>query len=254
MRLENSFIQIPRIGEKTEQKLWKKGITHWDHVEDTSNISDAKKDRITSFVQKARQNLEVNNSYFFGEKMPSKESWRIYRNFQENACFFDIETTGLDKQKNKVTTVGIHRAGESKVLVRGQDLTRERLKQEIQKSSVLVSFNGKMFDVPFLEKSYDMNIEKPHIDLRYPCKRLGMSGGLKKIEKQLGIERELEDVDGREAVRLWKRYEKGDEEALQKLVKYNRYDAVNLEQLLEMVHERLTREFFRPYVDSAEDL
>jgi len=248
MRLENSFIQIPRIGDKTEQKLWKKGITHWDHVEDSSNLTDAKKDRIMTFVEKARKNLEVKNSYFFGERMPSKESWRLYKNFSENACFFDIETTGLDKQKNKVTTVGTYRGGESKVMVRGKDLTREKLKREIDQASVLVSFNGKMFDVPFLEQNFDMKIDKPHIDLRYPCKRLGLSGGLKQIEKDLMIERELEDVDGREAVRLWKRYENGDEQALEKLVRYNRYDAVNLEELLELVHKRLTTKFYHPYV------
>ena len=249
MRLENSFIQIPRIGEKTEQKLWKKGITHWDHVEDTSNISDAKKDRILSFVEKARQNLEVNNSYFFGDKMPSKESWRLYKNFSENACFFDIETTGLDKKKNKVTTVGTYRAGESNVMVRGKDLNKENLKNEIEKASVIVSFNGKMFDVPFLNQNFDIEIDKPHIDLRYPCKRLGLSGGLKQIEKDLKIERELKDVDGREAVRLWKRYENGDDKALEKLIKYNRYDAVNLEELLQLVHRRLTDKFYHPYID-----
>ncbi len=250
MRLENSFILAPGVGEKTEKKLWKKGITHWDDLEDKRPLSDTKQEKIEVFLEKARKNLEVNNSYFFSNKLPNKESWRIYKNFSEDACFLDIETTGLDKKKNKVTTVGIHRAGDSKVLVRDQDLTRERLKKEIEKSSMLVSFNGKRFDQPFLEHNFDLNIERPHIDLMYPCKRLGYSGGLKKIEKQLGIERDLEDVDGREAVRLWKRYEnKGDEDALQKLVKYNRFDTENLQNLIETVHRQLREEVYRPHVE-----
>ncbi|MFB6203128.1 MAG: ribonuclease H-like domain-containing protein [Candidatus Nanohaloarchaea archaeon] len=249
MRLENSFIQVPRVGEKTEKKLWENGITHWDHVEDSSNISDGKKDRITGFLGKARKNLEVGNSVFFGDKLPSDSYWRMYRNFREDACFFDIETTGLDFDRNRVTTVSFYRNGESRTLVRGEDLTAENLRQEFFESSIVVTFNGKRFDVPFLEKNFDLDIENPHIDLMYPCKRMGLTGGLKPIEKELGIQRELEDIDGREAVRLWKQYEKnGDREALRKLIRYNQYDAENLQDLLEEVHQRLRGEVFEPHV------
>lgn len=246
MRIENSFVLFPGVGEKTEKKLWKQGITHWDNVEGSSV---SKKGKILDNIEKARKNLEAGNSLYFKENLPNKSLWRTYENFREDVCFFDIETTGLDKQRNKVTTVSLHRGGETKTLVRGQDLTRERLEEEIFKSSVLVSFNGKRFDQPFLEHNYNMNIQKPHIDLMYPCKRLGFSGGLKKIEKDLKIERGLEDIDGREAVRLWKKYEKrNDENALDKLVKYNQYDTVNLQTLLEEVHQRMRREIFEPHL------
>ena len=77
----------------------------------------------------------------------------------------------------------------------------------------------------------------------YLCKRVGLSGGLKKIEKDLGMDRgDLEDVDGREAVRLWKRYEKHDDRnALEKLVHYNQLDAENLQNLTEIVNRRLIK-------------
>jgi len=173
----------------------------------------------------------------------------MYSNFREDACFFDIETTGLDAEKNKVTTVSFHRGGEDRTLIRGRDLTQERLEEELFESSILVSFNGKRFDQPFLEKSFDLDIQTPHIDLMYLCRQLGTSGGLKEVEKQLGIERDLEDIDGREAIRLWKRYErKNDKEALDKLVRYNRYDARNLEDLLEDVHSRLKKKIYRPHI------
>jgi len=249
MRIENSFILAPGIGEKTEEKLWKNGITHWDEIQDTTVVSENKKAKLENFLTKARKNLEVGNSVFFGDKLPNREVWRTYRNFNDSACFFDIETTGLDKKRNKVTTVSIYRNGESKTLVRGQDLTAENLREEFHKSSVVVSFNGKMFDRPFLEHNFDVQIENPHIDLMHTCKRINLSGGLKKIEKELGINRELEDIDGREAVRLWKKYEKtGDEEALNKLVRYNQYDTENLQKLLETAHERLTKRFFRKHL------
>ncbi|MFB6208827.1 MAG: ribonuclease H-like domain-containing protein [Candidatus Nanohaloarchaea archaeon] len=249
MRLENSFILVPGVGEKTERKLWKNGVRHWDQVSSAEKIGGRKRKRIESFLEKARKNLEVGNSYFFGDKLPNSELWRAYRNFEQEACFFDIETTGLDREKNRVTTVSFHRNGDTRTLVRGEDLTFENIRQEIESSSILVSFNGKRFDQPFLEHNFDLEIEIPHLDLMYPCKRLGLTGGLKKVEKELGIGRNLEDIDGREAVKLWKRYEKGDQEALEKLVRYNGYDAENLRQVLENVHRRLESKFFRPHVD-----
>ena len=246
MKAENSFIFIPGVGEKTEKNYWKKGLTHWDHLKDSGKLSDEKKQH----VEKAERNLEVGNSVFFKEKFPNKALWRIYENFSKQACFFDIETTGLSKQRNKVTTVSFYRDGESKTLVRGQDLTRERLEEEFFESKMLVSFNGKRFDAPFLEHNYDLNIETPHIDLMYPAKRIGLQGGLKKIEKDLKIDRDLEDIDGREAIKLWKKYEKkGDEEALRKLIEYNQYDAENLQDVTEIIVERLEREIYRPHIE-----
>ena len=248
MRLENSFVLIPGFGEKTEQKLWKNNITHWDHVEETDFLTENQRSKALDFLIKARRNLEVNNSVFFGSALGSKRLWRLYRNFEQNACFFDIETTGLDQRKNKVTTVSFYRNGEDVTLIQGQNLTKENLEREIFKSDILVSFNGKRFDQPFLEHNYGMNIKKPHIDLMYPLKRLGYTGGLKKIEKDLDVDRELEDIDGREAVRLWKDYERnGNQNALDKLVRYNQYDSRNLKELMEIVHERIRKQVFDPY-------
>ncbi|PSH01147.1 MAG: exonuclease [Nanohaloarchaea archaeon SW_10_44_10] len=249
MKLENSFILAPGIGEKTEQKLWKNNVTHWDKISQANVIGSSRRETLEGFLKKARKNLQVGNSYFFGDKLPNKSLWRAYRNFEENACFFDIETTGLDKSRNKVTTIAFHRNGETRTLVRGQNLTRENIQREISNSSMLVTFNGKKFDQPFLEHSFDLDIDTPHLDLMYPCKRIGLSGGLKKIEKRIGIDRDLEDVDGREAVRLWKKYEnKNDEDALDKLVEYNGYDARNLQELAEIVHQRLESRFYRPHI------
>lgn len=248
MRLENSFILIPGFGQKTEKKLWKKGVQHWDKLEKSNEVSSRKQEKAAEFLQKARRNLEVNNTQFFGNKLPNKSAWRMYDNFKQDACFFDIETTGLDQRRNKVTTVSLYRNGESKTLVRGQDLTAENLRKEIHESSIFVSFNGKRFDQPFLEHNFDIEMKKPHLDLMYICKRLGLTGGLKQIEKDLNVERELEDVDGREAVRLWKKYENnGNEQALQKLIKYNQYDTINLQKLLDITHGKLRSEVFEPY-------
>lgn len=249
MRIQNSFILAPGIGEKTEEKLWQNGITHWNHFEKCEAVGQRKQEKVNRFLEKAWNNLKVGNTVFFGDKLPSGELWRMYENFRENVCFFDIETTGLDAENKDVTTVSFHRDGEDTTLVRGKNLTQQRLEKEIFDSSMLVSFNGKRFDQPFLEHNFDLNVETPHLDLMYLCRRLGISGGLKDVEKQLHIDRELEDIDGREAIRLWKRYKrKGDEDALNRLIRYNRYDARNLKKLLSEVHTRLERRTYKQHV------
>ena len=77
--------------------------------------------------------------------------------------------------------------------------------------------------------------------LRYLMKDLGYSGGLKRIEKEVGINRddELAEVDGFEAVRLWRRYKKGDLQSLELLKKYNEADVVNLKTLMEFTYGKL---------------
>jgi uncharacterized protein YprB with RNaseH-like and TPR domain len=66
----------------------------------------------------------------------------------------------------------------------------------------------------------------------YDCWRQNLRGGLKAVERQLGIERRLKDVNGWEAVKLWWRYvDSFDLEALDRLLEYNREDVVNLKAL-----------------------
>ena len=59
---------------------------------------------------------------------------------------------------------------------------------------------------------------------------------MKRIEKELGIQRdnEIAEVDGYQAVKLWKQYEKGNDEALNTLIAYNLADVENLKVLMEL--------------------
>ncbi|MGK2230316.1 MAG: hypothetical protein ACI9QA_000469, partial [Methanobacteriota archaeon] len=128
-------------------------------------------------------------------------------------------------------------------LVRGDDLTPGNVSAEFEKSALVVSYNGRRFDEPFLETDLGVSFEVPHIDLMYLCRRVGLTGGLKGAEEALGVGRDgVEDIDGREAVRLWHAYEDGDTEALERLVRYNRYDTENLRVVLEEVHDRVSEE------------
>jgi len=111
-------------------------------------------------------------------------------------------------------------------------------------ADLLVTFNGKRFDVPFLEANFDVDLDLPHLDLMYTCKQIGLSGGLKQIEQDIGIERDRPDISGRDAVRLWKEHERGQDGSLETLISYNREDAVNLRTLADTVTTQLHDERF----------
>jgi uncharacterized protein YprB with RNaseH-like and TPR domain len=66
-------------------------------------------------------------------------------------------------------------------------------------------------------------------------RQIGYRGGLKAIERAMGIERsgETKGLTGRDAVRLWAQYMRGSDSALDTLLAYNREDVVNLEKLME---------------------
>ncbi|MWV65765.1 exonuclease [Halorubrum sp. JWXQ-INN 858] len=249
MRIENSFIPVSGVGESTERRLWERGVHTWDDFDpgvDVRGVGSTTADRIESFIADARAHLDDGDATYFDRAFPSRERWRLYEDFRAETCFFDIETTGLDERRDRVTTVSFHQDGETATLVAGDDLTADALRERFADASLLATFNGARFDVPFLETAFGIDVDTPHLDLMYPCKRLGLSGGLKPIERSLGIERDRPDITGRDAVRLWHEYERGDPDALDTLVSYNREDAVNLRTLADVVCDSLHEDVFAP--------
>jgi len=244
--IENSFIPVRGVGEKTEQKLWQAGVTTWDEF-DGSVVGPTKAERIEEFISTARTHLDEGNAYYFGQVFPEESYWRLYENFSEETCFLDIETTGLNEWNDDVTMVGLYQAGEMTTLVRGQNLSQDTLVEELQDSKLLVTFNGEEFDLPFLERAFDVEVVAPHIDLMKVCRRMGYRGGLSFIERQVGIERDRPDLSGEDAVRLWREYERGNDASLDTLTEYNREDVVNLEALLDVVTSQLHEEVFAPH-------
>jgi uncharacterized protein YprB with RNaseH-like and TPR domain len=245
MRVENSFIPVEGVGEQTERSLWREGVTTWSDFDGTVP-GPASADHVEEFIRTAEQRLDAGDSRFFARAFPSGCQWRLYENFRDDACFLDIETTGLSQHTDDVTVVTCHRNGETRTYVQGRDLSADRLAGELSDASLLITFNGKRFDVPFLETSFGLDVDLPHLDLMYPCRRLDLTGGLKQIERDVGIDRDRPDISGKDAVRLWREYERGDEDALETLVSYNRDDTVNLERLTELVTDRLHANVFEP--------
>ena len=152
-------------------------------------------------------------------------------------AYLDIETTGLSPYYSTITVVGIYICnGDNANFVHlvGEDITVENMLDALQGVGVLYTYNGKSFDLPFIHRCVGLNLAElfDHHDLMYDCWKYNLYGGFKAVEKQLGIERKLVEVNGYEAVRLWWRYINAfDLEALNTLLEYNREDVLNLRVL-----------------------
>ncbi len=137
--------------------------------------------------------------------------------------------------------VGLYDGKDFQCLVKGDNL--ENFRDIISNYSMIVTFFGSGFDLPMLTKRFPgLKFDQLHIDLCPTLRRVGIRGGLKKIEKEIGISRgdELEGLNGYDAILLWQRYQRNrDDSALEKLIAYNREDVVNLEKLAEIAFEKL---------------
>ncbi|MFB6353597.1 MAG: ribonuclease H-like domain-containing protein [Halobacteriales archaeon] len=247
MRLRNSFIPVEGVGERTERRLWRAGVTRWDDFDDASirGVGPTLATRIRTFVEEAEPRLADRDARYFASALPDRERWRLYEDFRDRVAYLDIETTGLDRHRDDVTVVGVHGPEGTASLVRGRDLSPAAVQDALGDAALVVTFNGAQFDLPFLESALGVSVDRPHVDLRYPCRRLGLTGGLKAIERTVDIDRDRPDLGGRDAVRLWHRYaRRGDESALETLVDYNREDAVHLETLMDLVADRLHEAVF----------
>jgi len=155
--------------------------------------------------------------------------------------YLDIETTGLSFDHNEITLIGALVDGEVIQLVNGFDLDDENLTNLFSGITEVVTFNGSSFDLPFIKHKFP-NIDygyPKHTDLMHMSWKSGLKGGLKKIEKELGIDRE-DDLTGIDAINLWHKYnDEKDLNALETLLEYNRTDVINLVHLEKILSKRL---------------
>jgi len=238
--LTHTFLHLPGITPFTERALWGQGITTWEQLQRALPFSLAPSP-LAHALEESRRRLAQGDARWFSDRLPFWERWRLFADFRGWAAFLDIETTGLSPERGGyVTVVGVYDGREYRPFIRGHNL--HLFPREAQRYRLLVTFNGRRFDLPFLEAEFGPALgHVAHVDLLYPLRRLGLRGGLKRIQQAVGLARptDLEGLGGFHAVLLWRAYQRGDRDALSTLVRYNAEDTVVLEGLMVLVYNAL---------------
>lgn len=228
--LESSFCHLDGVGGASEQRLWDAGVFTWQDALNASSlpVKRPSHEGMCRLLDESRKRLDSRDAAWFGTRMPANQQWRLLPDFMDSVACVDIETTGLSWPQAHITTIALYDGINVKTYVHGDNL--EAFADDIRQYQLLITFNGKCFDVPFIERSFGISLQCGHVDLRYVFKALGISGGLKNVEKVLGIDRgDLSGVDGFLAVLLWRHYRRtGDARALETLLAYNVEDVLNL--------------------------
>jgi uncharacterized protein YprB with RNaseH-like and TPR domain/predicted nuclease with RNAse H fold len=247
--LEQTFIHIPGIGRRTERELWDSGIRCWHDLSGfflrSPEVSAGLLRRLEAYIPQSIDAVQKKDAAFFSRLSALGEAWRLFPEFADQCVFLDIETTGLSTVFDTVTMVGLFDGRKYEVFIDGQNLND--LPERLKKYSVIVTFNGTGFDLRFLKLAFGkLKLPPIHIDLRWVTRRLGYRGGLKSIERELGIvrDREVEDIDGRDATVLWSRHLRGDRVALRQLITYNTEDVVHLKAIMEMAYDKLAKQLY----------
>lgn len=254
--LTSSFIFLPGVGPVTERRWWQEGLFDWRRFLErplVTGLSEHRKIWYDAELREAQTLTEKGHVHMFGSRLPRREHWRLYETCRSRAGYLDIETTGTSAESGEVTVVGLHCEGKTTSLVRGENLTAERLQAELDRCTLLVTFFGSVFDVPYLcAKFPGLRFPTLHFDLCFAARRLALRGGLKHIEQAMGIERDttISGLDGFDAVRLWFQWRRGDTTARNTLMSYNRADTDTLVLLADRFYEDLVSRF-GPFSSSA---
>lgn len=232
--LTSSFQQFARISKRREVELWRKGVLTWDDLERFSSRQlPLFGDLFSEVLRQSRDALARQDTDFFATQLPRAEHYRIALAFPQDTIFLDIETTGLSLFYDTLTFVGWSLGGVYRAFYRG--CSEADLRRDMDRAKAVVTFNGSLFDLPFIRKTFPaIRIPKAHVDLRFLSRRAGIGGPQKDVEHRVGFSRDpqLVGMDGGDAVVLWHQYCRGDLDALRKLLTYNYSDVEGMKRIL----------------------
>jgi len=233
--LFNSFTFVKGIGAKAEITLRELGICNWNDVVQNQCpklFPKQKWNALWNGVNSAIKALNTLDISQLTSLIPKVQHWKMIPNFIDRIAYLDIETTGLSHYDSYITTIAVYDGTKVHDFVRGDNL--DEFPAFISKFPTITTFFGKTFDIPFIKHEMGIGFNQIHFDVCFLLRRLKITGGLKRIERHFGISRGiLEDLDGFDAVRLWKKFKKTKKkEYLETLLAYNNEDVINLEFLL----------------------
>jgi uncharacterized protein len=240
--LERTFLHLPGVGPKRELMIWRTGVRHWrDFLElGQGRLPAGLWSAGRPLVERCLACLERPGGLAeLAGLIPTAEHWRFYPSLTR-VVYLDIETGGDQDDWGGGAGGGLYdgpRGGQF-----GAGYNMWLINDAMKEYDVVVTFAGSTFDLPVLRQAFHNLIMPPvHIDLRWPLKRLGHAGGLKRIERRLGLARpeQVRDLSGFDALRLWQEHLAGSPEALATLKLYNAMDVINLAPLLKLTVEQM---------------
>ena len=115
-------------------------------------IAKAQREAVPIHLDESNRQLERRNLNYFADLLPSHLHWRLFPEFRAKTAYLDIETTGLSGSYHKITTIALYDGTAIKHYVQGQNL--DEFEHDVHDYNVLVTYNGKCFDLPFLHQEF----------------------------------------------------------------------------------------------------
>jgi uncharacterized protein len=243
--IESTFQLTRGLGPTRERTLWRAGISCW---RDFVSSCDVKLPRgagaaLRASIDDATVAFAARDPDRLASLLPAREHWRLFGAFGDDAAYLDIETSDDVVGHEGISAIGVLDRRGPRLWLAGRDL--DEFPDAARRWSMLVTFNGRSFDVPILRRAFPgWAPPRCHVDLRHVLSRLGHDGGLKAIERRLsalGLARpaHLAGIDGWDASSLFQRGRDGDRQALRRFAEYNLYDAINLRTLMAYAYNAL---------------
>lgn len=244
---------IPGIGEVREQLLNNEGYRNINELKDHPKYSKPANEFIDKFNQS--DNLFIEHLTNYPKSHPNLLLTSCLNANNSDYLFFDIETLGL--KNYPVILLGMGRIQDDELIFKqylSASLTDEKavltnFLSDIDKDTILVSFNGRSFDLPFIKSrlSYygiDADIGNNHLDLLHFSRRIWgdtlPNCRLQTIEQCLFNISRIDDVPSSLVPEFYKTYlETGNIGPLIPIVTHNRLDVMTLVKILSQLYEEL---------------
>ena len=109
--ITKTFQLIKGLGPKIECRLWEAGFQNWYDVLEKSRptgIQGSIYDILKTFLTEIRDIYSKQNFVTLNTLIPKKVKWRMIPDLLGKIAFLDIETTGLYKSQDHITTIAVY--------------------------------------------------------------------------------------------------------------------------------------------------
>ena len=252
-QMNHNLKLLPKIGIKTEENLKNKGYPTIESLRSHDKYGDVASDFLDSVGEMSfHEIMDLLDANKYSKKCRNNLLKCISLTDRENFKFMDIETKGLSNVP--VILIGVAEIKGNNIIT-SQYFLRDYAEESVildaylshlDEDSVHVTFNGKSFDVPFINNRciynrIDADLDLPHIDLMHFAKNLWSDElpncKLQTIEREFfGIERE-DDVPGQYIPGYYDTYlSKNNIGPIVPIIEHNRQDIVSLAAFLEKMY------------------